>query len=166
MSSPTLYQVSEDVLAALEAGFDEETGEALPDLEETRALWANKSQHVAAYMLNVEAEAGLLRQAETKLATRRKAAEAKAEWLRGYILSAMQRIGATKIEPADMAFCVMRYQDRDESVEIMEGAEFPPDLCNDPKPPTPSKAKIKAAILAGHHVAGARIVRRDRLTIK
>ncbi|MGL4272043.1 MAG: siphovirus Gp157 family protein, partial [Pseudomonas paracarnis] len=44
-------------------------------------------------------------------------------------------------------------------------AEFPPELCNDPKPPTPSKAKIKAAIKAGEAVAGARIVRKDRLTI-
>ena len=47
---------------------------------------------------------------------------------------------------------------RDESVEIDEGAEFPPELCNDPKPPAPSKTKIKAAILAGQTITGARIV--------
>lgn len=35
-----------------------------------------------------------------------------------------------------------------------------------PKPPGPSKSKIKTAILAGEPVAGARIVRNDRLTIK
>jgi len=39
-------------------------------------------------------------------------------------------------------------------------------LCNDPKPPEPSKTKIKNAILAGEPVAGAYIVRKDRLTIK
>ena len=55
---------------------------------------------------------------------------------------------------------------RDEVVEIDEGITFPAALCNDPKPPTPSKTKIKNAILAGEAVAGARIVRKDRLQIK
>ena len=55
--------------------------------------------------------------------------------------------------------------ERDESVELEPDAEFPAALCNDPKPPTPSKTKIKAAIKAGEAVAGARIVRKDRLTI-
>ena len=57
------------------------------------------------------------------------------------------------------------YPERDESVEIDADAEFPPELCNDPKPPTPSKTKIKAAIKRGEAIAGARIVRKDRLSI-
>ena len=61
---------------------------------------------------------------------------------------------------------VKLYVDRDEFVEIEEGAKFDPELCNDPKPPEPSKTKIKNAILAGQPVAGARIIRKDRLTIK
>jgi len=62
-------------------------------------------------------------------------------------------------------FSAKLYLERDESVEIDADAKFPPELCNDPKPPTPSKTKIKAAIKAGEAVAGARIVRKDRLTI-
>jgi hypothetical protein len=49
---------------------------------------------------------------------------------------------------------------------LEDGAVFPPELCNEPKPPTPSKTKIKVAILAGEPVAGASIVRKDRLVIK
>jgi len=39
-------------------------------------------------------------------------------------------------------------------------------LCNEPRPPAPSKTKIRAAIEAGEPISGARIVRKDRLTIK
>lgn len=162
----SLYQITDELLAELDSAFDPDTGEALPEFEETRALWANKSQHVAAYMLNMEAGAAMLRRAEEKLAARRKAAEKRAEYLRSYLLANMQRIGATKIEPADASFLIVRYPDRDESVQIDEGATFPPELCGEPKPPAPSKTKIKAAILAGQPVAGARIVKRDRLVVK
>lgn len=58
------------------------------------------------------------------------------------------------------------YPERDESIEIEDGATFSPELCCEPKPPTPSKSKIKDAILAGEPVNGARIVRKDRLVIK
>lgn len=161
-----LYELTDDVLSALESGFDPETGEALPVFEEQRALWANKSHHVAAYILNLDASAKALAEAEAKIAARRKQAEKRAAWLREYLNTNMARLGITKIDAADMSFQVIRYPERDESVEIDEGATFPPELCNDPKPPAPSRTKIKAAILAGQPVNGARIVRRDRLAIK
>ena len=41
MATLSLYKVSDDVLAALENGFDEETGEATPELEEARAQQAS-----------------------------------------------------------------------------------------------------------------------------
>ena len=162
----SLYQLTEEVAAELDAGFDPETGEALPVFEEKRALWADKSQHVAAYMLNLEAGSKALAEAENRIAIRRKQAENRAAWLRKYLAENMARLGITKIEAADLSFQVIRYPERDESVELDEGATFPPELCGEPKPPAPSKTKIKAAILAGHPVNGARIVRRDRLSIK
>lgn len=86
--------------------------------------------------------------------------------LRDYLQAYMLMVGTDLIKSDDGLLTATLYRDRDESVELDEGAEFPAALCNDPKPPTPSKSKIKAAILAGEAVAGARIVRRDRLTIK
>ena len=161
-----LYEITEEVLSALDAGFDEDTGEPLASFDDARALWANKSQHVAAYILNMDAGAKALADAESKINVRRKQAEKKAAWMRQYLLDNMMRLGITKIDAADMSFQVVRYVARDESVEIDEGAIFPPELCADPKPPLPSKTKIKAAILAGEPVAGARIIKRDRITIK
>lgn len=86
--------------------------------------------------------------------------------LREYLLGAMRVTGITKVKSDDGILSATLYPERDESIELEEGATFPPELCNDPKPPGPSKSKIKAAILAGQPVAGARIVRHDRLTIK
>lgn len=161
-----LYQITEEVVAELDAAFDPETGEALPEFEEKRALWANKSQAVAAYMLNMDAGAKALAEMESKIAIRRKQAENRAAWLRKYLGENMARLGITKIEAADLSFQVIRYPERDESVELDDGATFPAELCNDPKPPAPSKSKIKAAILAGQSINGARIVKRDRIAIK
>ena len=161
-----LYEITEDIVALLDSSFCEDTGEASEEFENNRALFSNKAQHVVAYLLNREAEAGMIREAIKKMEARAKSAERRAEFLRGYLLENMRRIGATKIEAADCSFVATRYPERDESVEIDEGATFPPELCNDPKPPTPSKSKIKAAIIAGEPVKGARIVKRDRLTIK
>ena len=162
----SLYQLTEEVANELESAFDQETGEALPVFEEKRAMWANKSQHVAAYMLNVEASAKSLADAESRIAIRRKHAENRAAWLRKYLCENMARLGITKIEASDLSFQVIRYPERDESVELDEGATFPPELCGEPKPPGPSKTKIKSAILAGQAIAGARIVKRDRIAIK
>lgn len=162
----SLYQLTDEIASELDSSFDPETGEALPVFDEKRELWANKSAMVAAYMLNLDAGAKALSEAENRIAIRRKQAENRAAWLRKYLGENMARLGITKIEAADMSFQVIRYPERDESVELDEGATFPAELCGEPKPPAPSKAKIKAAILAGEPIAGARIVKRDRLAIK
>ena len=86
--------------------------------------------------------------------------------LKDYLQACMLMTGTNSIKSDDGLLTATLYRDRDESVELDEGAEFPAALCNDPKPPAPSKTKIKTAILAGEAVTGARIVRRDRLTIK
>lgn len=86
--------------------------------------------------------------------------------LKDYLQACMTMTGTQKITSDDGLLTAVLYPERDESVEIDDGATFPPELCADPKPPAPSKTKIKNAILAGEPVAGARIVRKDRLTIK
>ena len=88
------------------------------------------------------------------------------ERLKDYLLAAMSIAGVDKIKSDDGLLSVTRYPDRDETVEIDDGVIFPESLCNAPKPPEPSKTKIKAAILAGDPVIGARIIYKDRLTIK
>ena len=88
------------------------------------------------------------------------------ERLKDYLQACMIMTGVEKIKSDDGLLTATLFRDRDESVEIDEDAAFPQSLCADPKPPEPSKTKIKATILAGEPVAGARIVKRDRLQIK
>ena len=88
------------------------------------------------------------------------------ERLKDYLLASMSIAGADKITSDDGLLNATRYPARDESVEIDEGVIFPPELCNAPKPPEPSKTKIRQAILAGEPVTGARIIYKDRITFK
>lgn len=92
--------------------------------------------------------------------------KANQERLKDSLLACMTLTGIDKIASDDGLLQAALYRDRDESVEIDEGINFPDALCNAPKPPEPSKTKIKAAILAGEPVIGARIIYKDRLTIK
>ena len=162
----SLYQLAHDFREQIDSLFDPETGEALPAFDEFRVMLGNKANQVAAYVLNCESDAAQAKEAVKRIKALQTAYERKADRLRQYLAENMKTAGINEIKATDGSFVVKLYVDRDESVEIEEGALFPAELCNDPKPPEPSKTKIKNAILAGQPVAGARIVRKDRLSIK
>lgn len=166
MNNLTLYEVALDFAETLDNAFDPETGEAMPIFEEKRALFASKSNAVAAYILNQEVTVDAMEAHVKAVQSRIKSQRKKAEWLRGYLASNMKLAGIAEIRANDGTFTGKLYADRDESVEIEDGATFPPELCNEPKPPAPSKTKIKEAILAGKPVNGARLVRKDRFVLK
>ena len=158
-----LYALTQDLKTALDEAFDED-GVALPAFEEKRALWGSKATAVTAYILNIEADAQQCKTAIERIKALQASTERKAERLRAYLAENMKASGISEIKGE--GFLAKLYLDRDESVELDDGAVFPPELCGAPKAPPPSKSKIKAAILAGQPVAGAKIVRRDRLEIK
>jgi len=166
MKMKSLYEVSQEFIAALESAFDPETGEALPEFEQLRGQLMHKSANVAAYILNCEADAAQAKTAINRIKAIQESYERKAEKLREYLAENMKASGISEIKADDRSFIVKLYPERDEVVELDEGALFPASLCVEPKPPAPSKTKIRAAILAGEPVSGARIVRKDRLTIK
>lgn len=162
----SLYQLTAEFNGRLDDLFDPETGEALPAFEEQRALIGSKINQVAAYILNTESDAAAALAAMARIKHLADASKRKAERLRQYIADNMKASGITEIKADDRSFVVKLYLDRDESVVIDPGADFPESLCNEPKKPEPSKTKIKEAILAGEPVVGARIIKKDRLVIK
>lgn len=161
----TLYKATE--LARLENFVDAETGEIDTDaFEQAGIVLAEKQRAVVAYVKNQEALIGMLKTAEQDLSAKRKTAEKRIESLKAYLMDNMRATGTEEIKSADGTFSAKLYLARDESVVLDDGAAFPPELCNPPKPPEPSKTLIKAAILRGEAVQGASIVRKDRLAIK
>jgi alkylhydroperoxidase/carboxymuconolactone decarboxylase family protein YurZ len=160
----TLFDAAQSVRESL-ATVDPETGEYTDAYTTSRELFERKGAACVAYAVEetaaIEASEKMLKAMSERVAARK----ARLDRFRVYVADCMKNTGITKLSCEGLATATL-YPERDESVEIDDGTDFPPELCNDPKPPAPSKAKIKAAILAGEPVAGARIVRKDRLTIK
>jgi Siphovirus Gp157 len=160
-----LYKATE--LARLQSHIDDDTGEVdLASFDAAQIALADKQRAVVAYVRNADATEAMLADAIKQLQARQKAMKAKRERLSAYLMENMKATGVSKIEAVDGTFSATLHLDRDTSVFIEDGATFPPELWNDPKPPEPSKTKIRAAIEAGRAVAGASIVKSDRLTIK
>lgn len=161
----TLFDAAQSVREAVSV-VNPETGEiAESAYQNSREIFDLKAGACVAYAMDeatqIKAAGEMLKAMQSQL----KAREARLDRFRAYMLDCMKSAGVHQIAADGLARAVL-YPDRDESVEIDEGATFAPELCSDPKPPAPSLTKIKAAILAGQPIAGARIVRRDRLTIK
>ncbi|GAA6121500.1 siphovirus Gp157 family protein [Acidovorax sp. FG27] len=164
MTALTLFDLAQQVRESVNQA-DPETGEIIEAYADNRALFEQKAVACVAYAKEEEATIASAKSMLKDMAAKVDARERRLERFRAYVADCMRATGVTEVKHESGLFGAKLYPDRDESVEIEEGATFPPALCNDPKPPTPSKTKIKAAIKAGEAVAGARIVRKDRLTI-
>lgn len=164
MTSITLFDAAQAVREAVNQ-IDQETGEVVETYTESRELFQNKAIACVAY---AKEEAATLASAKAMLKDMQakvEARELRLERFEAYLSDCMKATGITEVKHELGLFGAKLYLERDEAVEIDADAEFPPELCNDPKPPTPSKTKIKAAIKRGEAIAGARIVRKDRLSI-
>ena len=164
MHQVTLFDLAQQV-RALVNDVDDSTGEMSETYAESRELFQNKAIACVAY---AKEEAATLASAKAMLkdmAAKVEAREKRLERFESYLADCMKATGIHEVKHELGLFAAKLYPERDESVEIDADAEFPPELCNDPKPPTPSRTKIKAAIKRGEAIAGARIVRKDRLSI-
>lgn len=164
MNKLTLFDAAQSVRESLSA-VDPETGELTDAYTSSRELFERKGGACVAFAVDesaqIDAARNMLKAMTEQVAKR----QARLDRFHSYMLDCMKNAGITKVSADGLATATL-YENRDESVELDADAVFPPELCNDPKPPAPSKQKIKTAILAGEPVAGARIVRRDRLQIR
>ena len=166
MTTPTLYQAAQDVQQAMMLCTDEDGVIDVDKINAIECTFHERAIATVAVDKTLGHQLAALRSVMSEYEARIKRLDDNRARLREYLLGAMRVTGITKVKSDDGILSATLYPERDESIELEEGATFPPELCNDPKPPGPSKSKIKAAILAGQPVAGARIVRHDRLTIK
>lgn len=160
----TLFDAAQQVRDSL-GKIDPDTGELLDFGTQSRALFEQKAIGCVAYAkeeaATIASAKAMLKEMADKIASREK----RLERFEAYMADCMRATGITEVKHETGLWGAKLYLDRDESVELDDDADFPPELCNDPTPPAPSKSKIKAALKAGEPVAGARLVRKDRLTI-
>lgn len=164
MSNITLFDLAQQVRESVNQ-IDPDTGEIVDSYSDSRELFQQKAVACVAYAkeeaATLESAKAMLRDMADKLDARVR----RLDRFKEYMADCMKATGITEVKHDLGLFGAKLHIDRDESVELDDDAVFPASLCNDPKPPAPSKTKIKAAIKAGEAVAGARIVRKDRLTI-
>jgi hypothetical protein len=168
-NSLSLYQCERDLAAALDAALDRETGEiaTTDELDNAVGRFNNKATHVAAYVLNLEVELGALAQHQKTIDARKKAMAAKIQRLRDYMSTQMKNAAISRINALDGTFNVALYQDRDEAIEIEQGAPVDARFARTiPESREWDKAALKAAIKAGEPVPSCvKLVKRDRLVI-
>lgn len=164
MSNITLFDAAQAVREAVNQ-VDQDTGEICEAYAASRELFEHKAVACVAYAVeenhSIDAARAMLKAMQARLDAREK----RLTRFEVYLGDCMKATGMMEVKHEHGLFSARLYLSRDESVELEDGAQFPPALCNDPRPLAPSKAKIKAAIKAGEAVAGARLVRKDRLAI-
>jgi hypothetical protein len=162
----TLYRAAEEVRELLEQ-VDAETGEMPEGFDHARDLVASKAQAVAAFILQNNAQADMVESHAKALMDRVKTARKRSDWLKGYLSSHMAACGIQSIKSDDGTFCAKLEPGRDESVEVYDAASVPEDYMREvPAKYEPDKVLMKKAMKDGFTVPGARLVRKDRLTIK
>lgn len=161
----TLFDAAQSVREAV-VKVDPETGEIVEAYAASRELFDQKASSCVAYYLDESAQIEAARSMLKAMQAQLEARQSRLERFHRYIADCMRAAGARKIEADGLASATL-YPERDVSVEIAADAVIPIELCADPKPPAPSKSKLRAAIEAGQPLPdGVRLVRRDRLTIK
>jgi hypothetical protein len=162
----TLYRAAADMQQKIALCIDEDGVIDTDKLDEIECTFKDRAVAVVAVYKGKGHTIDTLKSYAEEIANQIKREQKNQERLKDYLKACMTMTGVDKITSDDGLLTATLYRDRDESVEIDESVTFPASLCNPPKPPTPSKTLIKAAILAGEAVHGAQIVRSDRLTIK
>lgn len=164
MSNVSLFDLAQQVRDSI-SQIDPDTGELTDSYSDSRELFQTKAIACVGYAkeeaLNIEAAEYAIKQMADKV----KARKERLERFKRYMADCMRATGIHEIKQENGLFSAKLQIGRDESIELEDGAMFPASLCNDPKPPTPNKTAIKNAIKAGEAIAGASIVRKDRLTI-
>lgn len=162
-----LYEISHAIEDILNGGIDPETGELIVDGDALDALIMErdaKIENIACYIKNLTAAAKMIKEEETALAERRKAAEKKAERLKEYLSAVLD---GQKFQTAKCAVSFRQTQ----KVEIEEGFTAWAEATGNTKllrytAPEVNKVAVKALLAEGAEVPCARLTVNNAMTIK
>lgn len=123
-----------------------------------------KATNVIAYARSLELESNAIREAFAPMLERAHQLDKKAEWMRAYVKTQMERTGITEIKSP---YFVLKIRENPASVVIDNEAGIP-DKCWRviPEKREPDKKAIKAMIEAGEEATFAHLEKTRRLEIK
>lgn len=122
-----------------------------------------KAQNVALFVRHLEANAAACKQWAKDAAERAKAIEARADHMRQYLSTNLERCGIEKVEGPGVRISWRKSS----AVVVDEPGLIPAEFMRVPEPPpaAPDKKAIADAIKAGQEVPGAHIETRRNLQI-
>jgi len=165
MNDMTLYQLSDDYLAAFEQlkQLDMPPEVVNDTLESMRGDIQVKATNVAMFVRNLESMADAIKDAEKQMAARRKAIEHRAEAIREYLLFNMQRTGISEINCP--YFAIKRKLN---PPKVVLHGTVPDEFLRHPEPPPPEadKKAIAEYIKAGNAPDWAELKQDERIDIK
>lgn len=162
----TLHQATEQVRELLDQ-IDPETGELPEGFDDARAIVTSKAIAVTAYILEADRTVSSVKDYIKDLTAKVKTMEKRQDWLRRYLQEHMAAAGITEISDECSVFKASLAIGRDESIDVFDEAQVPQDYLREiPAKHEVDKTLIKKAIKDGFEVPGARMVKKDRLTIK
>jgi predicted nuclease with TOPRIM domain len=155
------YQKAAQILDDLEC--DSQT--IADTLESIDGPLKEKAENVAKYFQNLEVNAKALKEAEERLASRRKAMENRVEHLKEYLKTNMEKCSILSIE---CEYFKLSIQNNPESVDVFEPGLVPSEYMVQPEPPPErvDKNLVKKALKDSFDVPGCRLTRSTRLTVK
>ncbi len=167
MNSITLYELSQDYRQALDVLTDPENdlpAEVIADtLEGLQGSLEDKAVNLAKFFRNLEAMAGAIKEAEDRMARRRRAIEGRVKSLKDYLRTNMDACGIQKIESP---WFVLAIQKNPSAVDVFDESAVPAEFKEEVVTVRLDKAGIKRALEAGQTVPGAALSRGTRLAVR
>lgn len=162
-----LYEISHSYLSALEffgdVDNDMSLDTALDTFEAIEGDFEQKVISVAAYAKQLDAEAAAIKAAMERMEKRRKALENRSGYLKDYIKICMVQMGKKKVSHPWFNLTI---QKNPPSVTVYDEAALPFEYVAEVITSKVDKAAIKAALLEGVEVSGAKLSNGTRLVIK
>lgn len=158
-----LYEIDNAIDELIRNSVDPETGEVMDITDELDALQMGreeKLESVALVIKNLTAEATAIRNEEKALADRRKTAENRVEWLKGYL---MQSLAGKKFSTPKVAVSFRSTT----AVFVEDDAEFLKEHPEYARIKTEiDKSALKDALKNGAEVSGAALENRTSMIVR
>tara|TARA_R110000868_G_scaffold376148_5_gene640947 strand:- start:6311 stop:6808 length:498 start_codon:yes stop_codon:yes gene_type:complete len=161
----TLYKAAQDFNDILES-IDPETGEIHSEYGDVMRALEHKASSVAAWILENDANAEMVDLIANKLFSKARAARKRSEWAKKYLSHYMKLTEVTHIESPDFTFKVKLEIGRDKSVVIDDEKIIDSQFYRIEQVKLFDRTSIKEVLKSGKDVPGAKLVIKDRLTIK